>query len=189
MSVTTKAACVLSCIASFVLIPTQATVAKQGSCTDPIVFGTTISATGNFSVNADRWMKLTQIFADEINQKGGIKLKGCDNKSVPLKFVAYDDQSSPATAVNLTEKLATEDNVDVIVGPDWTPIGFAVSPIPDKHKIPMVMGNVSALQVFQRGFKYIFGAPTPSVLSVSSVFRPARQTAVPAEIDLFRRAR
>jgi branched-chain amino acid transport system substrate-binding protein len=26
-----------------------------------------------------------------------------------------------------------------------------------------VLGNVSALQIFQRGFKYIFGAPTPSV--------------------------
>jgi branched-chain amino acid transport system substrate-binding protein len=141
----------------------SAAEAKQGSCTDPVVFGTTISATGTFSVNADRWMKLTQVFADTINEKGGIKLSGCDGKSVPLKFVMYDDQSVPATAVNLIEKLATEDNVDVIVGPDWTPIGFAVSPIPDKHKIPAVLGNVSALQVFQRGFKYIFGAPTPSV--------------------------
>src|SRR5437867_3360881 len=81
----------------------SAAEAKQGSCTDPVVFGTTISATGTFSVNADRWMKLTQVFADTINEKGGIKLSGCDGKSVPLKFVMYDDQSVPATAVNLIE--------------------------------------------------------------------------------------
>lgn len=158
-----KLAVRIAVLASVGSIAAHPASAKQGSCTDPIVFGTTISATGPFSVNADRWIKLTQVFADEINSKGGIKLSGCAGKSVPLKFVVYDDQSSPPTAVNLTEKLVTEDNVDVIVGPDWTPIGFAVSPIPDKHKIPAVLGNVSALQVFQRGFKYIFGAPTPSV--------------------------
>jgi ABC-type branched-subunit amino acid transport system substrate-binding protein len=106
---------------------------------------------------------MTEIFAEEINKRGGIKLSGCDGKSVPLQFVIYDDQSTPATAVSLHEKLVTVDQVDVLVGPDWTPIGFPVSPIPDKHKIPTVLGNVSALQIFQRGFKYIFGAPTPSV--------------------------
>lgn len=137
--------------------------AKVGSCTDPVVFGTTISATGQFSVNSDRWVKMTQVFEEEINKRGGVKLAGCGGKSVPLKFVTYDDQSNPTNAVSLTEKLVTVDGVDVLVGPDWTPIGFPVSPIPDKHKIPDVLGNVSALQIFQRGFKYIFGAPTPSV--------------------------
>lgn len=171
-------------LAGLAAVLAQPASAKQGSCTDPVVFGTTISATGPFSVNADRWIRLTQVFADEINSKGGIKLSGCEGKSVPLKFVTYDDQSTPATAVNLTEKLATEDNVDVIVGPDWTPIGFAVSPIPDKHKIPTVMGNVSALQVFQRGFKYIFGAPTPSVLVWSHPYFEllAKQPAPPKSI-------
>src|SRR5689334_10373134 len=99
-------------------VAASAAVAKEGSCTDPVVFGTTISSTGPFSVNADRWMKMTQVFADEINNKGGIKLSGCGGKSVPLKFIAYDDQSVPATAVSLTEKLITDDKVDVIVGPD-----------------------------------------------------------------------
>jgi branched-chain amino acid transport system substrate-binding protein len=142
---------------------TDVVSAKQGSCADPILLGTTISATGAFSPNADRWVKLTQVFEEEVNKKGGLKLSGCGGKALPVKFVVYDDQSTPATAVSLFEKLATSDEVDVLVGPDWTPIGFPVSPIPDKHKIPDVLANVSALQIFQRGFKYIFGAPTPSV--------------------------
>jgi branched-chain amino acid transport system substrate-binding protein len=141
---------------------TDVASAKQGSCADPILLGTTISATGAFSPNADRWVKLTQVFEEEVNKKGGLKLSGCGGKALPVKFVVYDDQSTPATAVSLFERLATSDEVDVLVGPDWTPIGFPVSPIPDKHKIPDVLANVSALQIFQRGFKYIFGAPTPS---------------------------
>lgn len=158
--------------------------AKEGSCTDPVVFGTTISATGQFSVNADRWVKMTQVFEQEINNDGGIKLAGCGGKSVPLKFVIYDDQSVPATAVNLTEKLITEDKVDVIVGPDWTPIGFAVSPIPEKHKVPEVMGNATALRIYDRGFKYLFGAATPSVLVWSDPYFDllAKQSARPRSI-------
>ena len=52
------------------LIGTDVTFAKVGSCTEPVVFGTTISATGPFSVNADRWVKMTEIFAEEINKRG-----------------------------------------------------------------------------------------------------------------------
>lgn len=156
-------------LATEVLIPVPHAYAKVGSCDDPVTFGTTISSTGTFSPNADRWVKMTEEFEQVINQRGGLKLSGC-NKSVPLKFVIYDDQSTPATAVNLYEKLATVDDVDVFVGPDWTPIGFPVSPIPDKHKIPMVLGNVSALQIFNRDYKYIFGAPTPSVFLWSNPY-------------------
>src|SRR5690606_37860780 len=69
----------------------------------------------------------------------------------------YDDQSVPATAVNLYEKLATVDNVDLFVGPDWSSHGFPVSQVFEKYKIPSVMSNVSAPKVYQSGFKYISG--------------------------------
>eukprot|EP01036_Dinobryon_divergens_P054723 gene54723-73120_t len=72
--------------------------AKIGSCTDPIVFGTTLSETGPFSTLAGRWRKMTEVFAEEVNKTGGVMVKSC-GKKLPLKFVIYDDQSVPATAV------------------------------------------------------------------------------------------
>ena len=39
--------------------------AKLGSCNDPILLGTTISETGPFSTLADKWRKLTEVFAEE----------------------------------------------------------------------------------------------------------------------------
>ena len=92
--------------------PAQATV---GSCTDPVTFGTTISSTGRYSTLADKWRDMTIEFAKMINEKGGINLKDCGNK-VPLKIVIYDDQSVPATAVSLYERMATVDKVDFFVG-------------------------------------------------------------------------
>jgi len=136
--------------------------AKIGSCIDPIVFGTTLSETGPFSTLAGRWRKMTEVFVEEVNKTGGVMVKSC-GKKLPLKFVIYDDQSVPATAVALYEKMATVDNVDFFVGPDWSSLGGPVPPVADKHKIPMVMANVATPSVYDRGLRYIWGTPFPVV--------------------------
>ncbi len=136
--------------------------AKLGSCNDPILLGTTISETGPFSTLADKWRKVTEVFAEEVNKGGGVMVKSC-NKKVPIKFVIYDDQSVPATAVSLYEKMATVDNVDFFVGPDWSSMGGPVPPIGEKHKIPMVAANIATPALYDRGLKYFWGTPFPVV--------------------------
>jgi branched-chain amino acid transport system substrate-binding protein len=120
------------------------------------VLGTTISLTGPNSSLAGRWDKLTEIFEKEFNKTGGVHVSSC-NKKLPIKFVYYDDQSVPATAVGLYEKLATVDNVDLFVGPDWSSHGFSVAQVFEKYKIPSVMSNVATPKVYDSGFKYIAG--------------------------------
>ncbi|MEN3365923.1 MAG: branched-chain amino acid transport system substrate-binding protein [Burkholderiales bacterium] len=137
-------------------------IATPGSCTDPIVFGTTISESGPFSTLADRWRKMSEVFAEEINKTGGIEVKSC-NKKLPLKFVIYDDQSVPSTAVSLYERMATVDKVDFFVGPDWSSLGGPVPPIAERHKIPMVAANVATPSFYERGLKYFWGTPYPVV--------------------------
>jgi ABC-type branched-subunit amino acid transport system substrate-binding protein len=99
---------------------------------------------------------MTDAFEKEINKSGGVFVSSC-NKKLPIKFVYYDDQSIAATAVSLYEKLATVDNVDLFVGPDWSTHGFPVSQIFEKYKIPSVMSNVATPKVYESGFKYIAG--------------------------------
>lgn len=148
------AASVLGALAlASVTAPAQA---KLNSCEGPIVFGTTVSLTGPFSTLADRWGKMTEIFAEEFNKDGGVFVKSC-NKKLPIKIVIYDDQSVPAQAVSLYEKMATVDKVDLFLGPDWSSHGFPVSQIFEKYKTPSVMSNVATPKVYQRGFKYIHG--------------------------------
>jgi branched-chain amino acid transport system substrate-binding protein len=130
--------------------------AKLNSCEGPIVLGTTISVTGINSSLAGRWDKLTEMFEREFNKTGGVFLSSC-NKKLPIKFVYYDDQSVAATAVGLYEKMATIDNVDLFVGPDWSSHGFPVSQVFEKYKIPSVMSNVATPKVYESGFKYIAG--------------------------------
>ena len=130
--------------------------AKLNSCDGPIVIGTTISVTGINSSLAGRWDKMTDMFERELNKSGGVFVSSC-NKKLPIKFVYYDDQSIAATAVSLYEKLATVDNVDLFVGPDWSSHGFPVSQVFEKYKIPSVMSNVATPKIYESGFKYITG--------------------------------
>ena len=148
--------------AALAVVAAAPVAAKLNSCDGPIVFGTTVSETGPFSTLADRWRKMTEVFAEEVNKTGGVAVKAC-NKKLPIQFVIYDDQSVPATAVQLYEKMATVDKVDFFVGPDWSSIGGPVPPIADKYKIPMVMANVATPALYDRGLKYIWGTPFPVV--------------------------
>ncbi|TAL78856.1 MAG: hypothetical protein EPN76_03475 [Burkholderiaceae bacterium] len=137
-------------------------MAKVGSCDGSIVLGTTISESGAFSTLSDRWRKMTEVFAEELNKTGGVNVKSC-NKKIPLKFVIYDDQSTPSTAVSLYERMATVDKVDFFVGPDWSSLGGPVPPVAERHKIPMVAANVATPALYERGFKYFWGTPYPIV--------------------------
>ena len=136
--------------------------AKIGSCDEPILLGTTISETGPFSTLTDNWRVMTENFFDEINKAGGVNVAAC-NKKLPVKLVIYDDQSNPTTAVSLFEKMASVDNVDFFVGPDWTSLGLPVPTVAERHKIPIVMANVATPSAYQRGLKYAFGTPYPIV--------------------------
>ena len=138
------------------LMSSASAASRTDKCAGPITFGTTISATGRNSTLADRWVKMTEVFETEFNKDGGIFIKEC-NKSLPIKIISYDDQSTPATAVTLYERLATGDNVDFFLGPDWSAVSFAVSQVVERHKIPTVMSNASAANIWTRGLKYIFG--------------------------------
>lgn len=136
--------------------------AKVGSCTDPILLGTTISETGPFSTLTDRWRQMTENFFDEINKDGGIFVKSCDKK-LPVKVVIYDDQSNPTTAVSLYEKMATVDQVDFFLGPDWTSLGLPVPTVAERNQIPLVAANVATKSAYERGLKYMWGTPYPVV--------------------------
>jgi ABC-type branched-subunit amino acid transport system substrate-binding protein len=105
---------------------------------------------------------MTNVFADEINKEGGVMLSSC-GKKLPLKIIIYDDQSNPSLATSLYEKMASVDNVDFFVGPDWTTIALPVATVAEKHKIPMISANVAAHVAYTRGLKYFWGTPYPIV--------------------------
>jgi hypothetical protein len=83
-----------------------------------------------------------------VNAKGG-------RLGRKIEFVVYDDQSMPATAVKLYEKLITEDKVDAVMGPYSFAVSEAVANVTEKYK----MGLCETVFVLDHGEKLIEGPP------------------------------
>jgi branched-chain amino acid transport system substrate-binding protein len=137
-----KAGIAAVCFMSLVLVG----FSSQALAKDVITFGYSIALTGVHSAGAQGQVEAYAVWEEIVNKKGGIFVKE-EGKKLPVKMVFYDDQSEPGTAVRIYEKLITQDKVDLILPPYVTPIHFAVAPLAQKYKIPLVGGTASSVKL------------------------------------------
>src|SRR5215831_7009162 len=128
-----------------------------GFAQGPIRIGASLSLTGTYAAPAQNHQRGYQLCAKQVNDKGGALGR-------KIEFVVYDDQSQPATAVRLYERLVTQDKVDLLLGPYSSPITEAVAGINEKYKMPMVAPLASTSSIFKKGRKYIFMIQSPAEL-------------------------
>lgn len=107
---------------------------------NPVRIGYSMCLTGLFAQAAPSQVNAYELWKDQVNAAGGLDVGG---KRRPVEFVSYDDQSNPANAVRIYEKLITQDKVDLLAAPWSTPIHLAIAPVLTRHRFPMV-GNTAA---------------------------------------------
>jgi branched-chain amino acid transport system substrate-binding protein len=128
-------------------------VGAQGS--GPIRFGASLSLTGTYAKLGKNQHEGYKLCEKDLNAKGGLLGR-------KVEFVVYDDQSTPATAVRLYEKLITEDKVDGIMGPYSSPVTEAAANVTEKYKKVMVSPLAATTSIFRKGRKYIFMVISPA---------------------------
>jgi branched-chain amino acid transport system substrate-binding protein len=111
-----------------------------------IRFGFSMSLTGIYSQAAVSQMNAYQLWKEEVNARGGIFVKSF-GKKLPIDFVYYDDRSSAEVAVKAYERLITNDKVDLLLTPWGTTIHFAVMPLAEKYKIPMIGSTAASVKL------------------------------------------
>ncbi len=121
----------------------------------PIRIGASLSLTGTYAALGQNQQRGYQLCAKHVNEKGGVLGR-------KVEFVFYDDQSEPATAVRLYEKLITQDKVDVVIGPYSSPITEAAANVNEKYKMPMVAPGASTTSIFKKGRKFVFMVASPA---------------------------
>src|SRR5881409_3748854 len=113
------------------------------SAQGPIRIGASLSLTGTYAKLGKNQHEGYQLCEKEVNGKGGLLGR-------KLQFVVYDDQSTPATAVRLYEKLITEDMVDGVMGPYSSPVTEASANVTEKYKKVMVAPLAATTSIFKR---------------------------------------
>lgn len=121
-------------------------VVSPASAKDSIKLGFSVALTGIYSQAALSQINAYEVWKDKVNGQGGILVNDL-GKKLPVEFVYYDDKSSPETAVKVYEKLITQDKVDLVLTPWGTTIHFAVAPLAEKYKIPMVGTTAASVKL------------------------------------------
>jgi len=142
--------------------------------------GCALPLTGVFGKDGNLVKDAYTFWADTINAKGGITVKG---KKYPVELLFFDDKSDKAESAKLTERMATVEKLDLLLGGFGSDSLFAATPISEKYKYPVISGGASSNKLFERGFKYYFstlGKATEEVrgcVEVANIVNPKPKTA------------
>ncbi len=134
-------------LVALIVLPLFAACAPKPPAKDKIVLGQAISLSGPYTIGAAvTQLAPTDMWVKEVNDAGGIYVKDY-GKKLPLEVIRYDDKGDTGTLVRLAEKLILEDKVDQLLGPYSTALWFAVAPVVNQYKYPVVAPTVDSLQL------------------------------------------
>jgi branched-chain amino acid transport system substrate-binding protein len=121
----------------------------------PIRIGASLSQSGAYAALSQNQVgRGYPLCVKHTNEKGGVLGR-------KLELLLEDDQSQPATAARIYEKLITQDKVDLVLGPYGSPMTDAVADVAEKHRIPLVAAGTATTSFFKKGRKFIFMVHSP----------------------------
>ena len=121
----------------------------------PIRVGASLSQTGTYAPFGPVQLRGYQLCIKHTNDKGGVLGR-------KLELVVEDDQSQPATAARIYDKLITQDKVEAILGPYGSPMLEAVADVAEKHRMPMMAATGATSSIFKKGRKFVFMVLSPA---------------------------
>ena len=139
----------LAWIVAFTLTPLLAAPVPQ-----EVKIGTLYASSGPFAAISMPVYYGLKLWADQKNAEGGVFVNPY-NKKIPIKLIAYDDQSSTATATTLYNQLITQDRVDILVSDSGSVLTSVGVPIARDHKMLLIDQTGTGAAFFTRDNPYI----------------------------------
>jgi branched-chain amino acid transport system substrate-binding protein len=109
----------------------------------PIKVGGTLGLTGAYSGPSAGYKATYEYWAKGVNSKGGLLGR-------PVQLVIYDDESTPATAATLYQRLINQDKVDLLLAPYTTAVSSTIIPIAEQNKMVVWNGGFVNTAIFKK---------------------------------------
>lgn len=155
----------------------------------PLRIGAPLPATGGLAPEGDKQRRGYDLWAEAVNAQGGIKV-GSDRVKVEIVYADY--QSNTPRAVQLAERLISQDHCGLLFAPQGSGATKAASSVSERYKVPMIAPTASSKEVYDQSYKYLFGTFTPNETltePLADIVRGAapnvRKIAILARNDLF----
>lgn len=136
---------------------------------DTLTLGCVGPLTGSGAASGTVQANAVKMAVDEINEQGGI-----DGK-YKIKLLSEDDEGVPAKSVTVTQKLVSQDGIDVMVGALNSSCTLADMEITSKAKIPQITPSSSAQSIVQQGNEYIFRTTATDTTHVKTLFKYVKE--------------
>lgn len=176
-------------VATAAIIVSATVPYASASSTDVLRIGAPLPLTGALAPEGTKLRQGYDLWLDQVNAQGGIQV---GDKKLAVEMRYYDYQSNTPKAVQLAEKLITDDKVDFLFSPFGSGAAKAVSTVAEKNGVPMLASSASSAEVFNLGYKNLFGLYTDnSTLSepiadlVKAQVPGAKRVAILARNDLY----
>jgi len=125
-----------------------------------VTIGFTASLTGKYNVESTRQNNGLQLWMDQVNAAGGVKLS--DGTIVKFDKKFYDDESSSDRVQEFYTKLVTEDNVDFLISPYSSGLADASAVIAEQYGKVMITTGAASDSTYQKGYTLVFQTYTPA---------------------------
>lgn len=139
-------------------LPLAVPVHPAAAAPAEVVIGATLPLTGSEARIGGFYKEGYELAFEEVNKAGGLAVGG---KRLPAKLVLLDDTSTQATAASLADRLINNNNVQFLLGTYSSHLTEAQSVVAEQNEVPYVCGGGGAVQIFKRGYKWIFGLLAP----------------------------
>jgi branched-chain amino acid transport system substrate-binding protein len=111
--------------------------ASSGAHENPIVIGITADASGQYANSGDSDKRGILLAIEEFNAKGGVLGR-------PIKFVALDTETTPATGSRVAERLIKQERAAFLVGAMSSGVANAISQVAQKYGVIYLNTNSSS---------------------------------------------
>jgi ABC-type branched-subunit amino acid transport system substrate-binding protein len=146
----------LTCLAIIALLVAGPAAAAEKTVT----LGFTASQTGKLNVEAIRQINGINLWVEQVNKAGGIKLADGTVVKVAAKF--YDDESNKDRVQELYTRLINNDKADFLISPYSSGLADAAAVIAQQYKRIMVTAGASSDSTQYKGYSLVYMTYTPA---------------------------
>jgi ABC-type branched-subunit amino acid transport system substrate-binding protein len=149
----------LAVIGLLFAVQTQPTAAAEAKAKS-ILIGFTASQTGKLNVEAIRQINGLNLWVEQVNKAGGIKLPDGTKVKVETKF--YDDESNKDRVQELYTRLISGDKADFLISPYSSGLTDAAAVIAQQYKRIMITTGAASESTYMKGYSLVYQAYTPA---------------------------
>jgi len=115
-------------------IASKVRLANAAACSE-IVAGAVLSLTGEHSAGGNDVRNGYEFAVRRLTERGGLRL---GDRCYNLRIIYHDDESNPARASELAERLVSRDNVRFLLGPYGVARTEAVAAVARRRQVPLI---------------------------------------------------